>query len=187
MNLLNYILAMGPTAEARYRICVTSPIGLILVNTSYLVFGWLSGTGAMFDNSLNEWTICGWWHLMIRSGRLYFFVVDATPSDVDAPEFWSFDTIFGVTGATAYLHRRLWGTFTDLFIVMNALTPNVAARSFVAKIKAGSFASYPWDSIHSSGSGPERSIYKRKQHIPHYIQPDCQSNVRKYFYLMTQI
>lgn len=106
----------------------------IVMTCIYIAHGaikWIAGPAGfiftmgtrMETQTIQDWSLEWWWDSMIKIGRLNFFL--------DENEVYSVDVVIGVLAAMGYLQRRLWGLFTDLYILVMALTLHSVVSVFI--------------------------------------------------------
>lgn len=98
------------------------PIALISLYAGIAFINWVIGPGiSVFavssDNIVkDEWSIDLWWMGMIRDSRFNFFL--PSPGNSKIAEISQFDYVLAALTSLGYLQRRIFGMYTDLFIVL---------------------------------------------------------------------
>lgn len=127
---------------ARYDINKIKPLGLIFLYTAVGIINWGIGPGVnvyvVSDDyiSQNEWSVRRWW-LEMREWSQYIFFLEANvtskPTNISAPFS---ETILGGLAALGYLQKRVLGLYTDLFVLVGAITLHEAVAAFKIRLEA---------------------------------------------------
>lgn len=104
----------------------TKHISTILATLTVIIsfYFWILGPGATLP-----WSLATWWGSLMRRGRFNFFL------EKQFIDTWAVDAIIGCLTSVAYLHRKVFGMFTDFLIIMAVLTAHQATRNFIEKLQ----------------------------------------------------
>lgn len=93
---------------------------IVGVSTTGMFYIWILGCSTTLP-----WKLTTWWEEMISRGRLNFFLENKFSHR------WQIDVVIGGLASLGYLHRKHFGMFTDVLIIMAVLTVHRATTNFV--------------------------------------------------------
>lgn len=125
-HIINFASTCGSSATLHNAIYTRSPKFiskmLVITFTTFAVYFWASGTYHLHTTS---WSPTTWWNGLISWGRFSFFL------EGEFTDNWAIDAIIGSLTCISFLHRKIFGGYTDLLIIMAAVTVQRATANFL--------------------------------------------------------
>lgn len=126
LNMIN--LASGCNSITCHVSCIAKPkfLSFLFIGGSIFitVYFWLLG-----PSPSGPWSLTKWWGDMITAGKFNLCL------EWEFLNFWGVDDVIGGLTCIAYFHRKMFGLFTDLLIIMAVLTIHRATVNFINLIQ----------------------------------------------------